>query len=56
MKDTLICEVIDQVKRDIEVGDHTAICELLTNCPVEELIAFLPEEKWSQFTSLTQAQ
>ena len=52
MKDTLICEVLEQVKRDIEVGDHTAIFELLATCPVADLIAFLPEEKWDKFTAL----
>ena len=56
IKDTLICEVLDQVKRDIEVGDLTAIYELLETCPAAELIAFLPEEKWDKFTPLTQTQ
>ena len=55
MKDILICEVIEQFKRDIEVGDRTAIFELLATCPVTDLIAFLPEEKWDKFTSLAQS-
>ena len=48
MKDTIICEVLDQIKQDIEFGDVTAISELLSTCPVTDLISFLPEEKWEK--------
>lgn len=48
MKEKLIAEVINQIKKDIEIGDDTAIFELLEACPESELIAFLPEETWGQ--------
>ena len=35
--------VIEQIKRDIEKGDVTALYELLKHIEHEELISFLPE-------------
>jgi hypothetical protein len=40
---TLVNLVIEQMKRDIEVQDWTAIAELLEHIPEENLTAFLPE-------------
>lgn len=45
----LINTVVDQIKKDIENRDETAICELLSFIPKKNLINFLPEEQWSQF-------
>jgi hypothetical protein len=45
----LINAVVDQIKKDLEDKDETAICELLSFIPEKNLINFLPEEQWSQF-------
>lgn len=45
----LIDRVIERIKEDIASGDVTALDELLTFVPKENLIAFLPEEEWEQF-------
>jgi len=42
-KQQIIDTVIEQIKRDIEKGDVTALYELLKHIEHEELIAFLPE-------------
>lgn len=39
----LIDAAIEQIKRDLEAGDSTAIAELLTHVPQRNLQAFLPE-------------
>ena len=39
----LIDQVVDQIMRDIEMGDQTAIEELLKSCPEENLRSFLSE-------------
>lgn len=52
MKETLICKALEQIKQDIEIGDFTAIYELLASCPDPNLVAFLPEEKWNEFAPL----
>lgn len=39
----LIDSVIDQIIRDIEIGDQTAIEELLKSCPEDKLKGFLSE-------------
>ena len=39
----LIDSVVDQIIRDIEMGDQTAIEELLKSCPEENLRGFLSE-------------
>jgi hypothetical protein len=36
--------VIEQIKKDIEAGDVTAVEELLFSVSQERLIAYLPEE------------
>lgn len=45
-------DVMDEMERDFAVSDRTAIDELLTFVPVENLIEFLPEETWKKFKSL----
>ena len=39
----LIDQVVDQIMRDIEMGDQTAIEELLMSCPEDKLRGFLSE-------------
>ena len=38
--------VIEQIKKDIEAGDVTAIEELLTAVPMDSLVGYLPENTW----------
>jgi hypothetical protein len=40
----LIDEVINQIKNDFEIGDYTAIVELLNSAPRQNLMAYLPSE------------
>jgi len=51
-KEELIDRVVDQIKLDVRCGDYSAIQELMKLCPVENLIAFLPEVDWRHFTHL----
>ena len=44
----LIDKVIEQIKDDFEIGDYTAIVELLMAVPRTNLIAYLPEEEVEQ--------
>jgi hypothetical protein len=44
---TLIERVVEQIKQDINNGDVTALEELLSFTPKENLIAYLPEEEWN---------
>jgi hypothetical protein len=41
--------VIDELKKQFEVGDYTVLEELLTFIPDNKLIQSLPEEKWKDF-------
>jgi hypothetical protein len=41
----LIDRVVEEIKRDIEQHDETALCELL--------IQYLPEEEWTKFNQET---
>ena len=43
-KEQLIDLVVEQILKDVENEDFTAIYELLMLVPEENLIAFLPEE------------
>ena len=38
----LLDQVLEQISRDAEVGDYTAIEELLRYCPAPRLRAYLP--------------
>ena len=52
----LINRVLEQVKADLSMGDLTAIEELLTFVPKENLIGYLPEEEWEQYENDYQFQ
>lgn len=39
----LIDAVLEQIKTDVEVGDFTAIEELIANLPADVLMNYLPE-------------
>lgn len=43
MKPALIHAVIDQIRRDLDLGDSTALEELLKNTPEKDLREYLPE-------------
>jgi hypothetical protein len=38
--------VIEQIRKDIEAGDVTAIEELLASAPMDSLVGYLPEDTW----------
>ena len=44
-RDDVIDKVLIQIQNDLEAGDLTAVEELLTFVPLENLIGFLPEDK-----------
>jgi hypothetical protein len=52
LKDKLIDRVIEHIKKDIEYSDTTAIEALLTFCPTNNLVSYLPEEEWAEFEQL----
>jgi len=41
----IIDKVIEQIRRDLDFGDTTALEELLRDVPDESLKAYLPEEE-----------
>jgi hypothetical protein len=43
-REVLLDWVVEQIKKDVDNGDFTAIYELLMELPDETLIAYLPEE------------
>jgi hypothetical protein len=51
-KQELIDEVIETIKFNLENADETAIEEMLSFIPNENLIWFLPEEYWKKYQSL----
>jgi hypothetical protein len=51
-KEDLIETVYKQIELDVHCGEIEAIEELLTFCPVVNLIEYLPEEEWKQFKHL----
>jgi hypothetical protein len=52
----LIERVVEQIKADLSMGDVTAIEELLSFVPRENLIGYLPEEEWERFENDYQCQ
>ena len=46
---SLINRAIEEIKSDISMGDLTALDELLSFVPRENLLAFLPEEEWEKY-------
>ncbi len=45
-------QVLEQIKEDVHCGDYEAIYELLTFCPVENLIGYLPDGNEKKFKHL----
>lgn len=48
-KEEVINSVIEELKKDAELGDFTVLDELLKNIPTDVLIESLPEEMWGKF-------
>ena len=48
----LLDRVITGIKSDFEMGDVTAVEELIAELPVKNLIAYLPEEIWKNFATI----
>ena len=46
---SLIDRVIEEIRKDFAMGDLTALDELLTFVPRENLIGYLPEEEWDKY-------
>ena len=51
-KEDLIETVVQQLKVDVHCNDTGAIEEIIKFLPIENLIAYLPEEDWKQFKHL----
>jgi hypothetical protein len=43
-REVLLDQVLDQIKKDVDAGDFTAIYALLMELPDESLVGYLPEE------------
>ena len=43
-REVLLDQVVDQIKKDVEEEDFTAIYELIMELNTEILLAYLPEE------------
>jgi hypothetical protein len=43
-REVLLDQVLDQIKKDVDAGDFTAIYEMLLELPNETLLVYLPEE------------
>ena len=54
-KQDLIEKVLKQIVIDVHCGDSEAIEELLSFCPIDNLIEYLPEEDWKPFKHLKDA-
>ena len=48
-KQELVDAVIEQLKKDFDMGDYTVLDELLGYIPKKVLLQSLPEEMWSKF-------
>ena len=44
MKEILLDRVLEQIAKDVESGDMTAIAELIADIPDAKAMHFLPEE------------
>jgi phage gp29-like protein len=44
MKEKLLDRVLEQIAKDVEAGDMTAIAELIADIPDDKAMHFLPEE------------
>ena len=56
MNQLLIDRVLVEIQRDFAMGDLTALDELLSFVPKENLIGYLPEEEWERFENDYQCQ
>ena len=56
LKQQLIEEVVKNIKYSLDMGWEEAIEELLSFTPVENLIAYLPEESWEKYKSIKPKQ
>jgi hypothetical protein len=45
MKSKLLDRVLEQIVKDVESGDLTAICEFIADIPDEKAMHFLPEQE-----------
>ena len=45
LREVLLDDVLEQIERDIALGDLTAIHEMIAHLPDEVLQAYLPEDK-----------
>lgn len=52
LREVLRDTVIKQIKEDFRLMDDTAVDELLTFVAVENLIQYLPENKWKDYKEL----
>lgn len=48
-KQKIIDAVIERIKMDMLMRDDTALDELLSFTPTENLLAYLPEKEWKDF-------
>lgn len=48
----LVDEVIDEIKKDIAIGDLTVLDELLRMIPTRNLIHSLGEERWKDYEGI----
>ncbi len=51
-KNDLIEMVVEQIQLDVHCGDVTAIEELVKTCPIENLVAYLPDDEWKKYSHL----
>lgn len=49
IKQKVVDQVIEEIKRDIASGDTTVLDELLKSVSFKKLVHSLPEEKWSDY-------
>jgi hypothetical protein len=53
---SLIDRVIEEIRKNFAMGDLTALDELLSFVPRENLIGYLPEEEWDKYENDYQCQ
>jgi hypothetical protein len=49
LRQRLLDRACEQIRKDVETGDLTAIEELLKNVSSEALQTFLPEDEWIHY-------
>ena len=43
-REVLLDQVLEQIRKDVDSGDYSAIYEMLMELKTETLLAYLPEE------------